>query len=162
MSVTVSLELPNTSKKLLLNDETTNVITWRPGGWDPEEGTWIWPHHPPCETAQRAGTLAPAQPQTSRLSLPGADAFGHCDDVTQAGCSFDLCARAHRHGHQFFSQSVANLCMPINKLDQHLRRKTSCFKPSDSFMFGLTRTEQINGNPVNFKFKQHIPELISS
>lgn len=33
-----------------------------------------------------------AGPQTSCPFLPGADAFGHCDDVTQAGWSFDLCA----------------------------------------------------------------------
>lgn len=34
---------------------------------------------------------ASAEPQMSCFLLPGADAFGHCDDVTQAGWSFDLC-----------------------------------------------------------------------
>lgn len=60
---------------------------------------------------------AHTEPPTS-FFLPGADAFGHCDDVTQAGWSFDLCTWAHCHGNQFFSQSVANLCVEINKLDR--------------------------------------------
>jgi len=30
--------------------------------------------------------------------LPWADAFGHSDDVIQAGRCFDLCPRAHCHG----------------------------------------------------------------
>lgn len=56
-----------------------------------------------------------AELQTSWFFLPGADAFGHCDDVTQAGWSLDLRTRAHRHGNQFFSQSVANLCAEVKK-----------------------------------------------
>ena len=42
-------------------------------------------------------------------ALPGADALGHSDDVTQAGWRLHLCPRAHCHGDQFFSQSVADL-----------------------------------------------------
>lgn len=41
--------------------------------------------------------------------LPRADAFGHSDNVTQAGWCFDLCPWTHRHGNQLFSQSVADL-----------------------------------------------------
>lgn len=63
---------------------------------------------------------ASAEPQTSCFLLPGADAFGHCDDVTQAGWSFDLCTWAHCHGNQFFSQRVANLCVE----NQQIRPET--------------------------------------
>lgn len=41
--------------------------------------------------------------------LPGADAFGHRDDVTKAGRGFYLCSRAHRHANKFLCQSVAYL-----------------------------------------------------
>lgn len=40
---------------------------------------------------------------------PGADAFGHHDDVTQAGGGLHPGARAHGHGHQLLCQRVADL-----------------------------------------------------
>lgn len=45
----------------------------------------------------------------SALDVPGANAFGHADDVTEAGRSLDLCPRAHCHGNQLLSQSVTYL-----------------------------------------------------
>lgn len=72
-----------------------HVITWRPGGLDPEEGTWTGPRRPPCEEVQkhvRRGSNGSARVVNRSCTIPRADAFGHTDDVTEAGRCFDLCA----------------------------------------------------------------------
>lgn len=95
-----------------------SVTTWHPGGWDPAEGTWIWPRRPPCEEPKGKRLREP--PSVCRHSwpfqqLPWADAFGHGDDVTEAGWRLDLCPRAHRHCDQLLGQSVANLQKGIQR-----------------------------------------------
>lgn len=54
-------------------------------------------------------------------SLPGADAFGHRDDVTKAGGGFYFCSRAHRHGNEFLGQSVAYLYEANQYLKEPIR-----------------------------------------
>lgn len=50
------------------------------------------------------------------FTLPRADAFCHGDNITQAGRCFNLCPRAHRHGNQLLSQSVADLHVEIQRV----------------------------------------------
>lgn len=53
--------------------------------------------------------------------LPGADAFGHSDDVTQTGWCFDLCPWAHCHGNQLLSQSVTDLYVEVSRVSQWVK-----------------------------------------
>lgn len=164
----MSLELPDTSKSSFYNDESTNAITWRPGGWGPEEGTWIWPHHPPCGTPQRAGPLVggvtpslkhaarsylgPMRLATVMMSLRLAGALTFAPEPIVMATSFSV------RVWQICAWKSTN--WTGNGPKSH-SRNTGCFTSSDSFHVWIFFGE-IKRNPENFKFKQHIPELISS
>lgn len=54
--------------------------------------------------------------------LPGADAFGHRDDVAKAGRGLHLGSRAHRHGNKLLCQCVAYLYKGNQYLNEPISR----------------------------------------